>query len=173
MSRDFISPRLKVHGQHQGKQPLASLCSGQTVVLKVFGRFGCPFTRHDASQLSRQREQLATVGARLVGIGFERDWLGLKGFWDAELYVDPDRQVYRFFQLPRLTKIAALCCLLREETSKKLNTWLNHRASAPVAWKVGGRHRWRGRSADGWDVRSEPQGPHPVLPPPVQPWGAY
>lgn len=62
---NYVVPDQEVHAPHQKGTlySLDALCSGRTVVLRVFGRFGCPFTRHDAHQLSQHRQRFEALGA--------------------------------------------------------------------------------------------------------------
>lgn len=101
-------------------QTLDSLCKGRTTVLKVFSRVGCPFTRCDAHRLSQLKKRLHALGATLVGITFEDDEeSNLKTLWDGDMYLDPERKVYRFFELQRLSKIKLVICLMQKEARKK------------------------------------------------------
>ncbi|KAJ9055082.1 hypothetical protein DSO57_1007837 [Entomophthora muscae] len=118
---NYVGEDLEVHAPHQKGTvySLDALCSGRTVVLKVFGRFGCPFTRRDAHLLSQQQQQLEGLGAHLVGIGFDEEGLAefsLQRFWHGEMFLDHDRCMYNFFQLKRTSKLKAIELLMNSKT---------------------------------------------------------
>ncbi|KAJ9062622.1 hypothetical protein DSO57_1008916 [Entomophthora muscae] len=118
-TNNFVRRDLIVHAPYQNdvSHSLEDICHGRTIVLRVFGRFGCPFTRLDAKRLSGQSEKLEALGASLVGVGFDKkgaEEFRASGFWKGEVYLDHDRSVYDFFQLPHASKLQTMKCLAKK-----------------------------------------------------------
>ncbi|KAJ9067379.1 hypothetical protein DSO57_1000288 [Entomophthora muscae] len=118
-TKSFIRPELVVQAPRQSgvSHSLENICHGRTVVLRVFGRFGCPFARLDAIRLSEQSENLEALGASLVGVGFDENGereFRTNGFWKGEVYLDHNRSLYKFFQLPHASKLQTMKCLAKK-----------------------------------------------------------
>ncbi|KAJ9067231.1 hypothetical protein DSO57_1001344 [Entomophthora muscae] len=102
---------------------LNSIFAEGITVVKLMRRFGCPLTRYEASEFSEYQETFAALDVRLIGIGFDK--AGTKsflsgGFWKGELYLDPERVLYKVFNLQRLSKLQAIQNFLDAKTRKSI-----------------------------------------------------
>ncbi|MBL0926571.1 MAG: AhpC/TSA family protein [Phycisphaerales bacterium] len=90
---------------HDGRS-LLDLCRGRAVLVVFLRHSGCPFCHEALADLARQRAAIegAGVGIAIVHQGREADWGGLfskYGVQDLPRVADPDRRLYRAFELRR------------------------------------------------------------------------
>ncbi|KAJ9062619.1 hypothetical protein DSO57_1008913 [Entomophthora muscae] len=96
---------------------LEELYAGRAVVLKVFGRLGCPFSKREADHISKHKGKMESYGVSLVGISFDaegEEHFMKAGHWNGEMYIDYNRQVYDLLHLARMSKLQALHWLLQK-----------------------------------------------------------
>jgi len=85
---------------------LSDLWKEKRVVLVVFRRFGCMMCREAAVRMSALRSKLEELGARVVGIGFDSpsEVQEFLLYWNGELYLDQQRNVYKALGVRRFKK---------------------------------------------------------------------
>lgn len=121
---EFVADELQVHVAHQmGTMfSLNSHFSQGITVLKLMRRFGCPLLRQDAQAFSARRDEFHRMGISTVGVGFDvrgaHEFLA-GGFWDFPLFLDPTRDIYRYFDTKRMTLLSALGFLWSGGTKAK------------------------------------------------------
>lgn len=103
---------------------LESFWQKQACVITFLRRFGWPFCRLSAKQLSLIKPQLDANNVRLVGIGLEE--VGLEqfiqgDFFNGELYIDTKKQCYKKLGFKRLNVLSIFPSVLSKSSREALN----------------------------------------------------
>ncbi|KAJ9088787.1 hypothetical protein DSO57_1019797 [Entomophthora muscae] len=92
----------------QGKPVLlSSLWKDRAVILKVLPRLGCRLCKYEARSMGDLRMVCNPEQVALAAVCFDDPDLQTflaDGYWDWDIFIDPERQVYKKAQLHRLTK---------------------------------------------------------------------
>lgn len=87
-------------------ESLNELAAGRGVLVVFLRHFGCPFCREAAADIQRRREDIERNGVRIVLVhqGTEEQaaaWFAARGLGDVPRIADPERTLYRVFELKR------------------------------------------------------------------------
>ncbi|KAJ9067363.1 hypothetical protein DSO57_1000273 [Entomophthora muscae] len=110
---EFVADELQVHvAEQMGNMfSLNSHFSEGITVLKLMRRFGCSLLRQDAQAFSDRGNELHRLGVSTIGVGFDvkgtQDFVK-GGFWGFPLFLDPTRDIYRYFDVKRMSMLSGL-----------------------------------------------------------------
>ncbi|KAJ9087956.1 hypothetical protein DSO57_1027975 [Entomophthora muscae] len=86
-------------------------------------RFGCPLCRYEARVLSNYKSEFDRLNVKMIAIGFDEvgldEWVKGK-FWDGDLYIDPELNIYNHFGLKKMGLARGLLSLFSSDFSKKM-----------------------------------------------------
>ncbi|KAI9297714.1 hypothetical protein K502DRAFT_300423 [Neoconidiobolus thromboides FSU 785] len=103
---------------------MSDIWKGQTVIIKVLSRLGCCLCKQEAKMMSDMQPLFEEHDVRLIAIAFEdvdlHSFLSL-GYWRWDIYLDPERKVYKAAGLKRASRLHQLSCLLSKHFMKLLS----------------------------------------------------
>ncbi|KAI9297712.1 hypothetical protein K502DRAFT_282243, partial [Neoconidiobolus thromboides FSU 785] len=102
---------------------MSDIWKGQTVIIKVLSRLGCCLCKQEAKMMSDMQPLFEEHDVRLIAIAFEdvdlHSFLSL-GYWRWDIYLDPERKVYKAAGLTRITRLYQMSCMMSKYFMKIL-----------------------------------------------------
>ncbi|KAI9297718.1 hypothetical protein K502DRAFT_281522, partial [Neoconidiobolus thromboides FSU 785] len=108
---------------------LSDIWKKRPVILKVLARLGCTLCMHEAKLMSDLQPFFERQGIGLAAVVFEdvdlKSFLSC-GYWRWDIYIDPERNVYKAAGLTKVTRMYHMSCMVNKYIMKlMLNLNLN------------------------------------------------